>query len=62
MKEVQLIFPSNAKMAEFVLREKVHYAEANSREQMLTAIMPENKIVAAETLYGAILKKMTPKN
>ena len=62
MKEVKLIFPDNKSMADFLVREKVNNAEVDSNEQMLTAVMPDNKIVAAETLYGAILKKMTPKN
>ena len=62
MKEVKLIFPDNLSMADFVLKEKVNNAEANSQEQILTAEMPHEKVVVAETLYGAILKKMVPKN
>jgi hypothetical protein len=62
MKEVKLFFPDNSALAEFVVREKVNNAEVDSREQELTALLPDNKIIAAETMYGAILKKMTPKN
>jgi hypothetical protein len=62
MKEVNLFFPTNTHMAEFVLNEKISNAEAHSGEQMLTAVLEDEKLVAAETLYGAILKKMTLRN
>jgi hypothetical protein len=62
MKEVKLIFPDNSVLAEFLMKEQVNNAEADSDEQELTALLPDNKITAAESIYGAILKKMTPKN
>jgi hypothetical protein len=62
MKEVTLIFPDNSALAEFVVKEQVNNAEADSHEQELTALLPDNKITAAESIYGAILKKMTPRN
>jgi len=62
MKQVELIFPDNKAMADFVLKEKINSAEVNSQEQLLTAEMPDDIIVAAETIYGAILKKMILKN
>jgi hypothetical protein len=62
MKEVKLIFPDNMTLTEFVLKQKVNHAEVDSREQTLTAVMPDDKIVVAETIYGAILKKMVPQN
>jgi hypothetical protein len=62
MKEVTLIFPDNSALAEFVVKEQVNNAEADSHEQELTALLPDNKITAAENIYGAILKKMTPRN
>jgi hypothetical protein len=49
-------------MAEFVLNEKISNAEAHSGEQMLTGVLEDEKLVAAETLYGAILKKMGLRN
>lgn len=57
MKEVKLIFPTNTQMAEFLLQEKINCAEADSREQTLTAVLPDQIIVIAETFYGAILKR-----
>jgi hypothetical protein len=62
MKEVKLIFPDNVTLTEFVLKQKVNHAEVDSREQTLTAVMPDDKIAVAESLYGAILKGMVPKN
>jgi hypothetical protein len=62
MKEVTLIFPDNWALAEFLVKEQVNNAEADSHEQELTALLPDNKITAAESIYGAILKKMTPRN
>jgi hypothetical protein len=62
MKEVKLIFPDNSALAEFLVKEQVSNAEADSHEQELTALLPDNKIRAAESIYGAILKKMTPRN
>jgi hypothetical protein len=62
MKEVKLIFPDNSALAEFLVKEQVNNAEADSHEQELTALLPDNKITAAESIYGAILKKMTPRN
>jgi hypothetical protein len=49
-------------MAEFVLNEKISNAEAHSGEQMLTGVLEDEKLVAAETLYGAILKTMGLRN
>jgi hypothetical protein len=62
MKEAKLIFPDNSAMAEFLVREKVSNAQVDSNEQELTALLPDKKIEAAERIYGAILKKMTPMN
>jgi hypothetical protein len=62
MREVKLIFPDNTAMADLVVREQVNNAEVDSHGQILTAVLPDNKIVAAETICGAILKKMTPRN
>jgi hypothetical protein len=62
MREVKLIFPDNSVMAEFLVREKVNNAQVDSNEQELTALLPDKKIEAAEMIYGAILKKMTPRN
>jgi hypothetical protein len=62
MGKVKMVFPDNTTMAEFVIREQVKNAEVDSREQELTALLPDNKIISAEMMYGAILKKMTPRN
>jgi hypothetical protein len=62
MREVKLIFPDNTAMAEFLLNENINSAEVDSHEQELTALLSDPKIITAETVYGAILKKMTPKN
>jgi hypothetical protein len=62
MREVKLIFPDNSTMAEFVVKEKVNNAEVNSHEQILTAALEDDKILVAETMYGAILKRRIPRN
>jgi hypothetical protein len=62
MKKAVLFFPDNASMAEFVIKEKVKQAELNSSEQTLVADMEDEEIIKAETLYGAVLKAMIPKN
>jgi hypothetical protein len=62
MKEVKLIFPDTRSMADFITKQDIGNAEVNSREQTVIAALPDNKIALAETMYGAILKKMIPKN
>ena len=62
MKEVKLIFPDTRSMADFITKQEIGNAEVNSREQTVIVALPDHQIALAETVYGAILKKMTPKN
>ena len=59
MIEVILFFPTNTQMAEFLSTDKITGAQADSGEQMLTGEPAYEEILAAETFYGAFLKKMT---
>jgi hypothetical protein len=62
MKKVVMIFPDNTSMANFIIREKIRGAEVNSFEKALVAVMNDQQIASAETLYGAILKTLIPNN
>jgi hypothetical protein len=44
------------------MSERISNAEVNSFEQALIAPMIDKQIVKAETVYGAILKAMIPKD
>ena len=62
MKKVVLTFPDSISMANFIIREKIRGAQVSSFDKILVAPMSDKQIVSAETLYGAVLKEMIPKN
>jgi hypothetical protein len=62
MKIVVMLFPDTTSIADFVMSERISNAEVNSFEQTLIAPMIDKQIVKAETVYGAILKAIIPKD
>ena len=62
MKKVVFTFPDSTSMANFIIREKIRGAQVRSYDKILVAPMSDKQIVSAETLYGAFLKEMIPKN
>ena len=56
MKEVVLIFPDVQSMADFIIKEKISNAEADSFEQTVIGAVSEDQIDIAKEVYGAMLK------
>ena len=56
MKEVVLIFPDVQSMADFIVREQISNAEADSFEQTIIGAVSEDQIDIAKEVYGAMLK------
>jgi len=59
MKQVVLLFPNTSAIADFVLKEKVSKAQINSKEKTVTSPLTDKQITIAETIYKAMVKKIT---
>jgi hypothetical protein len=56
---VLLLFPDTSAIADFVLKEKVSKAQVNSTEKTVTSTFTDKQITIAETIYKAMIKKIT---
>ena len=59
MKRVVLIFPDTTTIADFIVKQKVSNAQVDSIEQTLTSSLSDKQIAIAETVYKAMVKKLT---
>ena len=57
MKDVILVFPDTASIADFILGNRIKNAEVSSVYNELTAKLTDQQIVIAEISYHAFLKK-----
>ena len=59
MKQVVLLFPDTAAIADFLIKEKISNAQVDSIEQTVTSKFTNKQISTAEKIYKAMLKKTT---
>lgn len=55
MRKVSLVFPDSSTLTDFIFTYKIHRAEVASAERKLTAVLSEEQIVVACTVYEAEL-------
>jgi hypothetical protein len=58
VEKVVMIFPDTYSMADFLIKEEITNAEANSVEQSIIAIITSKQIEIAEMEFGAIIRSM----
>jgi hypothetical protein len=59
MKRVVLLFPNTSAISDFLVNERVSKAQVNSTDKTVTSVLTDKQITVAETLYQAMVKKMT---
>ncbi|MFL5741895.1 MAG: hypothetical protein ACJ75B_16855 [Flavisolibacter sp.] len=59
MNKVVLAFPDAASMAEFILTEKITYAETNIAEHTLITVLTESQIEKACQQFDAVIKQIS---